>query len=105
VTDRFGVDTYVRILDEQTEMPAYLIVYQSPTMIGGASCKVERLLQLPIDRCRFNLAIDFCSGRDHFETVHGSHDSWQLIEDNITGILSDAQDEGTVVSFVSLPAE
>ena len=55
---------------------------------NGMLCTAEQLLKFPIDKCRFNIAIDFCADKEYFEQVRGTEKSWERVNNNVTALLT-----------------
>jgi len=69
---------------------------------NGTLCTPDRLLQLPLDKCRFNLAIDYCADPDYFESVRGGRDSWERVKTNVAAILSDERFRNVYVDITDI---
>lgn len=69
---------------------------------NGMLCSADRLLQFPVNECRFNLAIDFCADREYFETVRGSANSWQRIKNNVVNIITDARFSNVYIELTDI---
>jgi radical SAM protein with 4Fe4S-binding SPASM domain len=56
---------------------------------NGVLCTVDRLMEFPIDECKFTLSIDYCADEELFEKNRGTKNSWEKIKENIIAIMQD----------------